>query len=138
MRQGDEVALEGLGAFLGLAQEEAGAAQDDVAPVLDVAGDCLLEGEELRTPMIDGQHRDGEGRLERGVLVEIVDDDLRHRIALELDDDAGVLVGFVADGGDVGEAGGFLIHQLGDALDHGGAVHVVRNLGDDDLLAAAL
>ena len=30
------------------------------------------------------------------------------------------------------------VHELGDALDQFRAVHVVRDLGDDDLLAAAL
>ena len=53
--EGDEVALKLLGACLGLAEEEAGAAQDDLAAVLDKAGDGLLEGEELRTAPVDGQ-----------------------------------------------------------------------------------
>jgi hypothetical protein len=35
--EGDEIGFEGFGAFLGLAQFEAGAADDDLAPVLDVA-----------------------------------------------------------------------------------------------------
>ena len=58
------------------------------------------------------------------------------RVALQLDDDARVFVGLVADGGDVGQ--NFLVHQFGDALDQRRAIHVVRNLGDDDLLALPL
>ena len=136
VRQGDEVALELLGARLGLAEEEAGAAQDDLAAVLDEAGDRFLEREELRSSPVDGQHRDGEGGLERGVLVEVVDHHLGDGVALEFDDHAGVLIGLVADGTDVGDD--LLVHQSRDALDEGGAVDVVGDLGDDDLLAATL
>ena len=70
------------------------------------------------------------------MLVEIVDDDLRIAVALQLDDDARVFVRLIADRGDVAE--NFFVHQLGDPLDQRGAIHVVRNLGDDDLLLAAL
>ena len=136
VRQGDEVALELLGAGLGLAEEEAGAAQDDLAAVLNEAGDRLLEREKLRTSPVDGQHRDGEGGLERGVLVEIVDHHLGDGVALQLDDHAGVLVRLVADGADVGD--NLLVHQPRDALDEGGAVDVVGDLGDDDLLPTTL
>ena len=69
------------------------------------------------------------------MLVEIVEDDLGTRVALEIDDDAGVLVRLIAHGADLGQD--LLIHQLGDALDQGRAVHVVGNLGDDDLIAIA-
>ena len=58
------------------------------------------------------------------------------RVALQLDDDARVFVRLVADRGDVGED--LFVHQLGDALDQRRAVHVVGNLRDDDLFAAAL
>ena len=87
-------------------------------------------------PLIDRQHVDAEGRLEGGVLVEIVDDDLRIAVALQFNDHAGVLVGFVANITDALKD--FLVHQLGDALHELRAVHVIGNLGDDDLLAAAL
>ena len=85
--------------------------------------------------MVDGEHVDRERRFQRGVLVEIVDDDLRDRFALEFDDDARVLVRLVAHGGDVGDD--FGVHQLRDALDEHGAVDRVGNRGDDDLLLAA-
>ena len=71
--------------------------------MLDVAVDELLEIERLGPAMVDGEHVDGKGGLQRGVLVEVVDDDLGDGVALELDDHARVFVGFVADGGDVGE-----------------------------------
>ena len=74
--------------------------------------------------------------FEGGLLEELVDDDLGLFAALELDDDAGVLVGLVAQ---VAHAVDQLVgDELGDAGDEGGAVDVVRDLGDDDLLAPAL
>ncbi len=86
--------------------------------------------------MIDRQHQRRERAFHRRVLVKIVDDDLRIGIALELDHHPGVFVGLVAHRGDVGDD--FFVHQLGDAFNERRAIHVVRNLGDDDLLFAAL
>ena len=114
---------------------KARAANDDFAPVLDVAVDQLLETERLGPAMIDGQRVDREAGFQRRVLVEIVDDDLGDGVALDLDDHARVLIRLVAHGGDVGDD--LLVHQLGDALHQHRAVHVVRNFRDDDLLAAA-
>ena len=86
--------------------------------------------------MIDGQHIDGETGLERRVLVEIIDHYLGDGVALDLDHHAGVLVGFITHGGDVRDD--LLIHQRGNPLDQNSAVHVVRDFGDDNLLAPAL
>src|SRR6185436_2540391 len=68
-------------------------------------------------------------------LVQIVDDDLRNRITLDFDDDPGVFVRFVSDRGDISQD--FFIHQFSDARHEQGPVHVVRNFGNDDLLASA-
>ena len=97
----------------------------DFAAVLDVAVDQLLEIERLRPAAVDGELVDGEGGLQRGHLVELVDDDLGDGVALELDDDARALVRLVAHVGDVGEF--LVVDQLGDARDQLGAVHVERN-----------
>ena len=70
------------------------------------------------------------------MLVEIVDDDLRVAVTLQIDDNAGVLGALVAHITDAGED--FLGHEFGDAFDQLGAVHIVGNLGDDDALAPAL
>ena len=77
-------------------QAEAGAAGDDVAAVLDVALDQLLDVHLLRPLAVEGEERDAERGLERRLLEKLVDDDLRLLAALQLDDDAGVLVGLVA------------------------------------------
>ena len=95
--QGDEIAFELLGFDLGLPQEKARAAQHDLAPMLDVTGNGVLERKKLRLAVIDRQHVDAERGFERGVFVEIVDYDLRIPVALEFDDYAGVFVGLVAN-----------------------------------------
>ena len=70
-----------------------------------------------------------------GMLVQLVDDDLGHRIALELDDDAhAVAVRFVAQIADAFDL--FLVDQLGDLLDQPLLVYLVGNFADDDLLFA--
>ena len=75
----------------------------------------------------DGQHDDAVGRLQLRVLVEIVQDDVRHLAAFQLDDDPhAVAVGLVAQVGNAFE--GLLPHQFGDLLDQPRLVHLVRNL----------
>ena len=54
-----EIAFEFLRLDLGLPKEKAGAAQHNLAPMLDVTGDGVLEGEELRLAVINRQHVDG-------------------------------------------------------------------------------
>ena len=103
--------------------------------MLDVATDGVLERKQFRLAAINREHRGGKRRFERGVLEEVVDDDLRVCVALEINNHTCLLVGFVADGADVGDD--FLIHQIRDALDEHRAVHVVGNLGNDELLASA-
>ena len=74
--------------------------------------------------------------LHRGVLVEIVDYDFRERVALQLDDNARVLIRLVANRGDISQD--LVVHERRDSLDERGAVHVVGNFRDDDLFAMAL
>ena len=103
--------------------------------MIDVSGVRFLEGKEFWPPVIDREHDDGERAFQRRVLVKIIDDDLRVRVAFQLDDDPRVFIGLIANCSDVAE--NFLVHQLGDALHQRRAIHVVRNLGDDDLFFAA-
>ena len=118
-------------AGLGLGELEAGAAGDDLEAVVDVAAEQLLEGHDLGAAMIDGEHVGAEGGLELGVLVEVVEDDLREGAALEFDDDADAVAGaFVADVGDAFDD--LLVDEVGHLLDHAGLVHRVGDLGDDD------
>ena len=132
----EEVGLELLGVALGHGLEVARAADDDFPPVLDVNEERVLDVEQPRAAVVDGEHVHREGRLERGVLVEVVDDDLRPRVALQVDDDARVLVRLVADAADFRQ--NFLVGQFGDARDEVRTVHGEGNLGDDELLATGL
>ena len=84
-------------AGLGLPQLELGAAADDLAAELDEVLDDLEQGQHLRPAADDRQHDDAERRLQLRVLVEVVEHDLRHFAALQLDDDPhAVAVGLVA------------------------------------------
>ena len=68
------------------------------------------------------------------MLVELVQHNLGLRAALQFNDDAHALaVGFVADVADV--VHGLVVDQVGNSLDQGRLVHLVRDLGDDDRLA---
>ena len=81
----DQVALEDVRALLGLAQLELRAARDDLALVVEVVADEL---EQRQRPRHAVDERDGvvaERRLQRRVLEELVERDLRDRVALELD-----------------------------------------------------
>ncbi len=116
-----------------LAQQEDGAALDDIDAVIDEAADGLIEAQLPRLPVEHREEDHGEALLHLGVLVELVEHDLRLRAALELDDDAhAVAVALVAHVADVVDD--FFVDQLGDALDELGLVDLVGNLGDDDRL----
>lgn len=134
--EGDDVAFEDVRAVEGFLEAELGAAGDDVAAVFDEALDEFLDVHLLRALLVDGKERDAEGGFEGGFLEELVDDDAGLFAAFELDDDAGVFVGLVAEVTDAFE--GFLADEFGDAEDEVGAVNVIRDLGDDDLLRAGL
>ena len=100
----DAEPFEDVGAFLGLLQFELRAPGDDFLAVRDVALDHLLDVHHARPTVVDRQHDDAERVFELRVLVEVVDDNLRNGVALQLDDDAdAVLVGLVADIADVVE-----------------------------------
>ena len=113
------------------------AAADDVAAVVDVRLEDLLDADGARLAIDQRQHVDGEGGLHGGVLVERVQQLPRVRLALQLDDDAhAVAVGLVAQVGDALDALG--ADEVGDLLDERGLVRLVRQLGDDDLVAVGL
>ncbi len=64
-------------------------------------------------PADDREDVHAERALQRGQLVELVEHDLRERVALELDDDAhAVAIGLVAQVADALEP--LLAHELGD------------------------
>ena len=71
------------------------------------------------------------------MLEELVEDDLRRRVALQLDDDSHALaVRLVVHARDSGDA--LLRIRLGDRLENSALVNLIRDLGNDDLVLAAL
>ena len=132
----DAQTFQDVGPRLCLAQFELGASPHDVAAELDEPLDQLEQRQHARPAIDDGQHDDAERRLQRRVLVEVVEHHLRHLAALEFDHDTHALaVGFVADVGDALER--LLAHQVGDALDQLRLVDLIGDLGDDDRLPVA-
>ena len=126
-----------VGAFVGLAQPVGGAPDDDIELVRDVVADHLVEAQRARHPVDDRQHVGAEAGLQLGVLVEVVQHHLGHRVALDLDDDpqADAVAGLVLDVGDAGEPA--VADLLGDRRDEVVVVDLIRQLGDDDRGAAA-
>ena len=71
-----EQAAQDVDALLGLAQQVAGAPDDDLDLVLDVVRDELVQPQRARHAVDDGQHVGAEGRLQLGVLEQVVQHDL--------------------------------------------------------------
>ena len=134
----DEVALEDVGALLGLAQLVLRPPHDDVALVIDVVADHLAQRERARHVVDERDHVHAERRLHRRVLVELVQHHLRDRVALELDHDPHpVAVGLVAQVGDLRDL--LLDDEVPDLQDQAAVAalaHLVGQLGDDDRLLA--
>ena len=121
---------------LRLLELEARAAGDDLEAVVGIAAAVVLEVEDFRAAAVDSEHNRAEGGLELRVLVEVVEDDFAHRVALHLNDDPYVLLRLVADVADALDH--LVLNKVGHVLDHLGLVDGVGNLGDDDTLAAVL
>ena len=131
-----DVAAQDVGALLGLAQPVARPPDDDLDLVADVVADHLVQPQGARHPVDDGQHVHAEAVLQLRVLVEVVQHDLGHRVALERDHDAhaDAVAGLVVDLGDAGELA--VADQPGDRLDEVVRVDLVGQLGDDQDRAA--
>src|SRR3546814_8689117 len=104
-----------MGPLARLAQLIDGPAGDDLLAELEEGLDDLLQVHQLRPAAVQRQHVDAERGLERGVAIELVQDDVRIGVALQLDHDAhAVAVALVAQIGDALD--GLLLDDLGDAL----------------------
>ena len=129
--------LEDVGALLGLLQVVLGAAADDFILKLDVLLDHLFQGHDLGHLVVDGQHDDAHGVLQLGVLIQLVQDDLRVGVLADVHHDAHSLaVGLIVQSGDALDA--LVLDQIGHILDEPGLVDHIRDLRDDDLGAAVL
>ncbi len=84
----DAIALEDVGPLLRLVEIEPGAAHDDVFTVLDEVVHELLERHRARPILDQSHHVHTERRLHLRAVEELVQEDLRHRVLAQLDDDA--------------------------------------------------
>src|SRR6266511_3668466 len=90
-----------MGAIARLAEQILGAPRNYLLAEGDEGGEQVLEIHHQRATALEGDDIGAEGRLQRRVAVELVEHDVRHSLALELDDDAiAVAVGLVAQRGD--------------------------------------
>ena len=127
-----------MGTFFLLAKAEPGAADNNFQLVAHVDADKLVDAEGAGHAVNNGEHVGAEVRLQRRVLVEVVENDLGDGVALQGDDDAHADTGggLVLDVGDATDA------PVGNLLGDGGhqivGVHLVGQFGDDDDSALAL
>src|SRR5262249_43397513 len=120
-------------AFL-FAELVARAARDHVAAVIEEALQRLLQIERLRAPGDDGEVDHAERRLQIRHSIELVDDDLRKDVLLQLDDEAdAVAIGLVADLADAFDL--LVANELADVRGDARLVDLIRDLREDDLLA---
>ena len=127
-----EVAAQDVHARLGLAEEVLGATHDDFDLVVDPVRDEAVDRERAGHAVDDREHVRAEVLLQLRVLVEVVQHDLRDRVALQHDHEAlaGAAGGLVADVGDAADPA--VLHEVGDLDREVVGVHLVRQLGDDE------
>ena len=122
-----------MGPLLGLPQVEPCPPDDDLLLVRQVLVEDVPQGENLRLALVlhQGQHVDGEGRLQLRLGEQAVEHHLGVGVLLQLDDDAHAgAVGFIADVADAVEPLAF--HLVGHVLDEHALVDLVGDFGDDD------
>ena len=135
----DQVALEDVCALHRAAQLVLRAADHDLALVVEVVPDELEQRERARDAVHERHRVVAERRLQSGVLEQLVEGDLRDRVALQVDlDPHPGLVGVILDVRDLGDH--LVVDEIGDLLDHTGVatlLDAVRELGDHDRAATA-
>ena len=84
--------------------------------------------------MVQGKHVIGKGRLQRRETINLVQHNLSLGIPAQFDHDADAMtVGFVTQ---VRDAFHLLFpNKIGNFLDQGCLIHLIRNFGDDDAVA---
>ena len=133
---GHAEALDDLALRLSLAELEARASTDHVAPVLDEDVQRLLQVEDRRTTVDDGEVDDPEGRLQIREAEQLVEDDLGEDVLLQLDHEAhAVPVALVAHLADALHP--LVADELADLRREARLIHLIGDLGEHDLLALA-
>ena len=105
--------------------------------VVDIVLQHLAKRQELGHAIHERQVDHAEGGLELSELIQVVEDDLRDDILLELDDETNaLLVRLVAEVRDALES--LLVDELGNLLLERALVDLVGHLGKDEAGAAGL
>ena len=129
--------LQNVSALLGLFEVELRAARHHVHLEVDIVLQHVFERERLRLAVHNREHNHTERRLHLREAVELIQNNLRGSVALDGDDDHhAVAVGVVIDVGDALDT--LLLDEIGDALNQPRLVHLIRQLGHDDVVPAVL
>ena len=105
-----------MGAVARLAEQMLGAPVDHLLAEDDEGGEHVLQVHHQRAAAVERHHVGAERGLQRGEAIELVEHDVRHRVAPQLDHDAiTVAIGFVAQRADALDL--LVAHQFADALD---------------------
>ena len=103
-------------------------AHHDIPPVFDITIEGLFQGEQLRTPFMNGEHVHTERCLHRCELVDLVYQNLRAGIPLQGNFNTGVLIGKVSHPGN--SCQDLLIHELCNSLLKCRPVYSIGNFRD--------
>src|SRR6185312_3585645 len=130
----DLVAFENVLALFCFSQQESRAAAHHVHAVINKMLDRLNQAHFFRLVVDHSQKNHAEALLHGGVLVQLVQHQLRFASALEFNHNAhSVAVALIANVGDV--VNNFVVDQLRNALNQPRLIHLIGNFGDDDRLA---
>ena len=96
----------------------------------------FLQIENPRPPVHQRQHDDAEAVLHLGMLIQLIQNDIGVGVPAQLHDDAHpAAIRFIPERRDAFD--GLVPHQFRDLFHQAGFVHLIRELGDDDLRLAA-
>ena len=132
-----EEALQDMGTGFGLAQFKLGAPNHHLTAMIEEVGQRGFEVQQHGPVVHHRQHVDAERGFQRRILVQRIDDDLRHGAALQLDDHADApAVGLVAQVGHAVDLA--VVDQRRDLFHEARLVQTKRDLPDDQGLEALL
>ena len=109
------------------------AARDDILLMIQIVGQDLFQRQDPRMTVDESQHDDAERFLELGMLVQLIQDDIRVNIGAELDDDAHPFaVRFIAKSRNSVDL--LIAGQVGNGFNDPGLIDLVRNFCNDDTI----
>ena len=136
-RYRDEQTFEHVGAIAGFLKQVPGTAPNDIHPVVDELAQHGFETERLRAVVDQRQHDDADRVLQRGELVELIQDDIGVGVSLHIDHDADAgpiaMVLYVRDADNANLLDGF-----GNFLNEPDLLLHVGDFSDDDFLSSLL